>query len=180
MLIRKSTEADIPAIVALLKKSLGETSSPKTVDYWVWKHINNPFGESMVLVSDNNGQLIGVRAMMRWCMQEGVDAQYCLRAVDTVTHPDYQGRGIFSILTQKIVARAHNEGIDFIFNNALLIPSSSVDGKIPIVFSLRASPISVAIFSSSLLLCNGLPNLELLQDSCNAFTDLFASVPSQL
>ncbi len=146
MLIRKSTEADIPAIVALLKKSLGETSSPKTVDYWVWKHINNPFGESMVLVSDNNGQLIGVRAMMRWCMQEGVDAQYCLRAVDTVTHPDYQGRGIFSILTQKIVARAHDEGIDFIFNTP---NSKSLPGYLKLGWiSLGKMTIGISLISS--------------------------------
>ena len=146
MLIRKSTEADIPAIVALLKKSLGETSSPKTIDYWVWKHINNPFGESMVLVSDNNGQLIGVRAMMRWCMQEGVDAQYCLRAVDTVTHPDYQGRGIFSILTQKIVARAHDEGIDFIFNTP---NSKSLPGYLKLGWiSLGKMTIGISLISS--------------------------------
>ena len=116
MLIRESTEADIPAIVALLKKSLGETSSPKTIDYWVWKHIYNPFGESMVLVADNNGQLIGVRAMMRWSWQKGKDVFNSLRAVDTVTHPDYQGKGIFSTLTQKIVNSAQEQGISFIFN----------------------------------------------------------------
>jgi GNAT superfamily N-acetyltransferase len=116
MLIRESNEADIPAIVVLLKKSLGETSSPKSIDYWVWKHINNPFGESMVFLGLNNGQLIGVRAMMRWNWQRGNDSFNALRAVDTGTHPDHQGTGVFSTLTKKIVGLAHNQGINFIFN----------------------------------------------------------------
>jgi GNAT superfamily N-acetyltransferase len=108
MLIRKSTETDIPAIVVLLKKSLGETSSPKTVDYWFWKHIHNPFGESMVLLALKNGQLIGVRAMMRWNWQRGTDTFNTLRAVDTVTHPDHQGKGIFSFLTNHIYFHKFN------------------------------------------------------------------------
>lgn len=116
MLIRESTEEDIPKIVALLKKSLGETSSPKSINYWVWKHLKNPFGESIVLVAENNDQLVGVRSMMKWCWQRGKDAFNSLRAVDTVTHPDYQGRGIFSFLTQKVVDRAQEQGINFIFN----------------------------------------------------------------
>ncbi len=116
MLIRESNEADIPAIVVLLKKSLGETSSLKSIDYWVWKHINNPFGESMVLLGLNNGQLIGVRAMMRWNWQRGNDSFNALRAVDTGTHPDHQGTGVFSTLTNKIVGLAHDQGINFIFN----------------------------------------------------------------
>lgn len=116
MHIRESTEVDIPAIVDLLKKSLGETSSPKSVDYWLWKHLQNPFGPSKVLLAESNGQLIGVRAMMQWKWQWEGQIYSALRAVDTATHPDFQGKGIFSVLTQKMVDRSSENGINFIFN----------------------------------------------------------------
>jgi N-acetylglutamate synthase-like GNAT family acetyltransferase len=116
MHIRESTEQDFPAIVDLLKKSLGETSSPKSVNFWIWKHLKNPFGPSKVLLAESDGQLIGVRAMMQWKWQQENQLFSTLRAVDTATHPDFQGKGIFSVLTQKMVDRSNIDGVDFIFN----------------------------------------------------------------
>ena len=116
MHIRESTKVDIPAIVDLLKKSLGETSSPKSVDYWLWKHLHNPFGPSKVLLAESNGQLTGVRAMMQWKWQQENQFFSTLRAVDTAIHPNYQGKGIFSVMTQKMVDRSKIDGVDFIFN----------------------------------------------------------------
>jgi N-acetylglutamate synthase-like GNAT family acetyltransferase len=116
MHIRESTEQDFPAIVDLLKKSLGETSSPKSVNFWIWKHLKNPFGPSKVLLAESDGQLIGVRAMMQWKWQQENQFFSTLRAVDTAIHPDFQGKGIFSVLTQKMVDRSNIDGVDFIFN----------------------------------------------------------------
>lgn len=116
MHIRESTEEDSPAIVDLLKKSLGDNMVPKSVDYWLWKHIQNPFGPSKVLLAESNGQLIGVRAMMQWKWQLGDQYFSTLRAVDTATHPEFQRKGIFSILTQKIIDHSQGNGTDFIFN----------------------------------------------------------------
>lgn len=117
MVIRKATPEDIPAIVQLLKASLGDVSSTKSVAYWNWKHVNNPFGSSPVLVAEENGTLIGVRAFMRWDWIEGATLYRALRAVDTATHPAHQGKGIFRKLTMQMVDEATREGFDFIFNS---------------------------------------------------------------
>ncbi|HMO33801.1 MAG TPA: GNAT family N-acetyltransferase [Lacibacter sp.] len=117
MIIRKATTEDIPAIVQLLKASLGDVSSEKSVAYWNWKHVTNPFGPSPVLVAEEEGQLIGVRALMRWDWQEGDRVYRALRAVDTATHPEHQGKGIFKKLTLQLVEAATEEGYDFIFNS---------------------------------------------------------------
>lgn len=116
MVIRKSTLEDIPAIVALLKRSLGEQSSPKTIEYWNWKHVNNPFNASPVLVAEENDHLIGVRAMLQWEWQIGELSFSTLRAVDTATDPLHQGKGIFSILTKQMIRDALESGKKFIFN----------------------------------------------------------------
>jgi N-acetylglutamate synthase-like GNAT family acetyltransferase len=98
MQIRKATDKDIPQIVSLLKTSLGE-AVPINEDYWNWKHRDNPFGKSYILLAEENNQLIGVRAFMYWKWQDK-DRQYtAVRAVDTATHPDYRGKGIFTKLT---------------------------------------------------------------------------------
>ena len=116
MQIRAATESDIPAIVELLKISLGESLMPKSERYWRWKHLGNPFGNSPVLLCWEGDTLIGVRAFMRWeWIYEG-KIYSSLRAVDTATHPDHQGKGIFKKLTLALVDQCKAHGDQFIFN----------------------------------------------------------------
>lgn len=116
MEIRTATESDMPAILNLLKMSLGETLMPKTEAFWRWKHIENPFGRSPVLLAFDDGTLIGVRAFMRWDWRHGDRIYKSVRAVDTATHPSFQGKGVFKKLTMKLVEACKVEGVDFIFN----------------------------------------------------------------
>ena len=116
MQIREATEKDIPEILDVLKASLGETSSQKTEEVWRYKHVDNPFGKSLVLVAVENDKIIGVRALMRWKWQLGNQSFSAYRAVDTATHPKHQGKGIFKKLTLKAIEMAKENGDDFIFN----------------------------------------------------------------
>jgi GNAT superfamily N-acetyltransferase len=114
--IRSPHIHELPSIIRLLKASLGDVSSEKSEKYWNWKHVNNPFGASPVLIAEENGEFIGVRAFMRWDWQMGDQVYSCLRAVDTATHPDHQGKGIFKKLTLQLIDEAGKQGYDFIFN----------------------------------------------------------------
>jgi GNAT superfamily N-acetyltransferase len=114
--IRQPDPHELPKIISLLKASLGDGSSEKSEKYWNWKHMNNPFGASPVLVAEENGELIGIRAFMRWDWQMGDKVYRCLRAVDTATHPAHQGKGIFKKLTLQLIDEAGKQGFDFIFN----------------------------------------------------------------
>lgn len=116
MTIREAVAGDIPAVVSLLKLSLGEGLMPKSESYWSWKHIDNPFGKSPVLVAEEGDKLIGVRAFMRWGWCSDGNTVQAVRAVDTATHPDFQGKGIFRKLTMELVASCKEQGIHFIFN----------------------------------------------------------------
>ncbi len=149
MEIRKANKDDIPAILSCLKRSLGEVSSPKTIAYWNWKHIDNPFGESPVLVATDQGKIVGVRAFMRWKWRWKGKNYSALRAVDTATDPDYQGRGIFKKLTLSLVETCSQEGDDFIFNTpntqskpGYLKMGWSEVGKLPVRLKL-ARPFSM-------------------------------------
>lgn len=116
MHIREATKADIPNIVSLLQISLGEALLPKSEKVWNFKHFDNPFGKSLVLVATDEKKIIGVRAFMRWNWHLNSREFKVYRAVDTAVHPEYQGRGIFRNLNTKAVELAEKGGNDFIFN----------------------------------------------------------------
>lgn len=116
MEIRPAQTEDISDIVSLLKISLGESLTPKSETYWRWKHVNNPFGPSPVLLAFEKEHLVGVRAFMRWKWEMDGHSFNAVRAVDTATHPDFQGRGIFKTLTLALLENCKKEGVRFVFN----------------------------------------------------------------
>jgi N-acetylglutamate synthase-like GNAT family acetyltransferase len=116
MIIRNATPEDIPAIVALLQLSLGESLIKKSSRSWNYKHVDNPFGVSQVLLAFENDVLVGVRAFMKWQWNLGSQSWTAFRAVDTATHPNYQGKGIFKKLTLQALDEIQKEGETFVFN----------------------------------------------------------------
>lgn len=89
---------------------------PKSESYWRWKHVDNPFGPSPVLLAEEAGEVIGVRAFMRWAWADGNRVYRAVRAVDTATHPAHQGKGIFKKLTLALLDQCKAEGVNFVFN----------------------------------------------------------------
>lgn len=116
MQIRPATAQDKPAMIELLKKSLGEGLIPKSEALWTWKHEENPFGPSFVLLAEEDNTLIGLRAFMQWQWQWKGSVYKAIRAVDTATHPDHQGKGIFKKLTLQQLELCKQQGIHFVFN----------------------------------------------------------------
>jgi N-acetylglutamate synthase-like GNAT family acetyltransferase len=173
MEIRTATEHDVPLIVELLKKSLGEELMPKSEEYWQWKHIDNPFGKSPVILAFENNTLVGVRAFMRWQWKSAGQTFEAVRAVDTATHPKYQGRGIFKKLTLELLDYCSREKWHFVFNT----PNNSSKpgylkmgwkeaGKLPIsvpVLRPFAVALNISKIKQSVVKENSTPQESLLQ-----------------
>ncbi|MEN8238864.1 MAG: GNAT family N-acetyltransferase [Actinomycetota bacterium] len=118
MSVRLFADRDLPAVLELLKDSLGETASlRRTPELFGWKHFDNPFGRSLMLVSHIGPTITGFRAFMRWELNtpDGRTLR-CVRAVDTATHADFRRRGIFKTLTLAAIDAATDDGVDLIFN----------------------------------------------------------------
>lgn len=116
--IRPFQETDLDGVLEVLRLSLGEPPGlRRTRELFAWKHFDNPFGRSLMLVAEAEGRIAGFRAFMRWRL-EGPTGKtlHCVRAVDTATHPEFQRRGIFRDLTIAGIDRATSEGADLIFN----------------------------------------------------------------
>lgn len=115
--VRMYRDTDLPAVLDLLRAGLGETALLKrTPELFRWKHIDNPFGRSVLLVAEADETIVGLRAFMRWQLDHEGGTIRCGRAVDTATHPAYQRRGIFKRLTLAALDVAREVGIQLIFN----------------------------------------------------------------
>jgi GNAT superfamily N-acetyltransferase len=114
--LRAGGPGDTDRILALVRRSLGEGRIPREPGYWRWKHEANPFGASPVLLAESGDELVGLRVFMRWQWLAGGQCVPAVRAVDTATHPEWQGRGIFRKLTLALVEQMREEGVHFVFN----------------------------------------------------------------
>ena len=98
--IRHYRDEDEPAVLELLNVSLGGgPAGRRPPEFFEWKHLRNPFGRSYAIVAEREGQMIGFRTFMRWRFLLDGAPVTAVRAVDTATHPDAQGQGVFTRLT---------------------------------------------------------------------------------
>jgi hypothetical protein len=96
-----------------------------------------------MLVAEADGRIVGLRAFMRWRLGAGDREVRAVRAVDTATHPDFQGRGIFSRLTREALDALQGE-IDLVFNtpNSKSLPGYlkrgwNMVGRVPVWTRVR-------------------------------------------
>ena len=114
--IRPVDPEDREAIISLLQRSLGSDGDPRYPELFAWKHDTNRFGPSPMWVATDGGRVVAFRALMRWEFIRGGQVLRAVRAVDTATDPDYQGRGLFRALTMHGLESVKAEGVDFVFN----------------------------------------------------------------
>lgn len=113
---RRATDDDRGAILDLLRVSLGREVDDRYEALFSWKHVENAFGPSPAWIACDGDRIAGFRTLMRWEFLDGDRVVRAVRAVDTATHPEYQGRGIFTRLTLHAIDELAAEGVEFVFN----------------------------------------------------------------
>lgn len=145
--VRRALPSDEQGILALRRATLGHVPEEHLADFFAWKHRHNPFGTSPTWVAVDSGRIVGLRTFLRWEFDRPGGVVAAVRAVDTATHPEYQGRGIFTRLTLHALEELRGSGVGFVFNTpndrsrpGYLKMGWQVVGRVP----LRARPGSLA------------------------------------
>ncbi|WP_334143542.1 GNAT family N-acetyltransferase [Rhabdothermincola sp.] len=117
VVVRRARDDELGAVIELASAALGWRAGEPNEALFRWKHLDNPFGRSPMWVAEVGGRLAGFRTFLRWEFRraDGSVAR-AVRAVDTATHPEFQGRGIFTTLTLGALAELQEEGVDFVYN----------------------------------------------------------------
>lgn len=116
-LFRASTEDDLDAILAIGCAALGWGDDQRLSSLFHWKHHQNPFGESPMWVAIVEGRVVAFRTFLRWeWLRPDTTVVRAVRAVDTATHPEFEGQGLFRALTLNAIDELASEGVAFVFN----------------------------------------------------------------
>jgi GNAT superfamily N-acetyltransferase len=143
--VRRYRPEDEGRVLETLTSSLGGgPAGERPPQFFRWKHFENPFGASYMLVAESEGRIAGLRAFMRWRWDTATRSFSAVRAVDTATHPDFQGKGVFSRLTLQALEDLREEGVDFVFNTpnpaslaGYLKMGWQIVGKVPVTVRVR-------------------------------------------
>src|SRR5699024_2674537 len=101
----------------LARETLGWGDDDRHRQLFRWKHDENEFGPSPRWVAVAGDRVVGFRTMMRWRFRHPSHRPLtAVRAVDTATAPDFQGRGIFRSLTMTAIEQLQEQHVDFVFN----------------------------------------------------------------
>ena len=115
--VRRATLADLPGILALARRTLGWNGGDDDERFFRWKHLENPFGASPMWVATAGERVVGFRSFLRWELSRRDESHFrAVRAVDTATDPDFQGRGIFTRLTLLGLEELEHDGVALVFN----------------------------------------------------------------
>jgi len=117
--IRQYTEDDKEQILNLLNYTFSKQeyfANSRTLEWWNWKYEQNVFGKSIIVVAEHDNRIVGTRIMWAW---EFVLADTTLKAympVDTVVHPEYQGKGLFLSMAREAMQISKEFGADLLCN----------------------------------------------------------------
>lgn len=88
-----------------------------SIDWLIWKYFASPFGDCIVVMAySKEGKLAGEISFGQY---EFVDEGKIVKAIysyQTMVHPNFQRKGLFSLLTKKVIDIAKEKNIDIIFN----------------------------------------------------------------
>jgi GNAT superfamily N-acetyltransferase len=100
--VRPLREDDIPPVVQLLQDTFGTWPSVQTsaapIDHLRWKLGDGRPGDSYHFVAEIDGRIVAFQLNHLWRVKVGDKELRVLRGGDSAVHPDYQGRGVMSIM----------------------------------------------------------------------------------
>ena len=109
------TNGELDLLVELqniVYKERGLVFNKDSFSFW---YVDNPCGEVISYNAIDNGKIVAHQSFVpEWMEVDGREVR-CARSMAVVTHPDYQGQGLFSTLTNMAVEEAKRQGYEFLY-----------------------------------------------------------------
>lgn len=110
--VREATAADAEQINRLFVETMQMTRS---LDHDRWKFWENPFGDPHVIVAVDGDRIVGQYALWPTPLRLGTSDIKGAQSLDTMTHPDYQGQGMFTVLANACFEVAQSRGCEVLY-----------------------------------------------------------------
>ena len=118
--VRSFRRADAPAVVALLSSVFAgwprrlQGVDPATA--FRWKHLDSPFGPSVMVVAEDAGEIVGFEALLRWPFASGAGPVQTMRGVDLAVAGTHRGQGVAKQLIRAATERIAGT-VPLVFSN---------------------------------------------------------------
>ena len=111
-------EEDLPRISIFRKSFFPYNSSIRSYEpeYYEWKCYKNPVQQGEMWLAEEGDTIVGIKNITPKRMKVLGTVVNGVEMGDSFTHPDYQRRGIFTILSKAARESAFRKGISLIYN----------------------------------------------------------------
>jgi GNAT superfamily N-acetyltransferase len=162
--VRAFQADDEPRVLEVLQAAFGEwpqdIESVAPSEFFRWKYMDGPFGLSILLVAEANGEVVGFYAYLPWRFRAGESHLTAMRGVDLAVHPSHRRRGVSMAIR---AAANFSSDVAFIWSN----PSEQGRGAI--------SRLDGAKSARCLALCN---RIDLCEKRSNGHAETGRGGPS--
>lgn len=112
--IRRFRPGDRAAFLSLYETVFERDRGP---DWFRWKFRENPYADHVpIIVAERDGELVGCRSLFAQEVRGRGTVRSAFQPCDTMVHPEYRNRGLFSRMNERTLERYADDGPSFFFN----------------------------------------------------------------
>lgn len=110
--VREASASDDAAIAELFRVVFG---FDRGAEHQNWKFRDNPAGAPIIAVAEANDRIVGQYALWPTHLRLGSERVLGAQSLDTMTHPEYRGQGMFTVLAEECMRYAAARGVEALY-----------------------------------------------------------------
>lgn len=110
--VREATRADDHELAELFREVFG---FDRGAEHAHWKFRCNPAGDPVIAIAEAEGRIVGQYALWPTPLRLDQAIVQGAQSLDTMTHPDYRGQGMFTVLAEECMNYAAARGIQALY-----------------------------------------------------------------
>jgi predicted N-acetyltransferase YhbS len=115
LICRPARPDDQAAVTDLLSVTFDGWHGELNEAMWSWKFLENPHGQALIWVADDEGRIAGCYILNPVMLRVGDTTVPGAQSVDAAVSTEYRGRGVFSSLAKAALKDATDRGIRLVF-----------------------------------------------------------------